>query len=207
MANEELKQRNLEHVMQTILEQCLRHGIENTTKEMVVRASGLSRASLDRYFVNKADGVVQMAEWAAKKIAQRNAYLEDMLCSGQYTGAQMVEQYLLAMKAEFCREPYIFVLIVELRSFVFRNCIDSVGVYRRLCSTLGNGDVLQRIFCAGLRDGSMSVALDIERGGVLQRAVPRFLCRSGADVQSHSPSESGGDRPVHPPYGASLQYA
>lgn len=156
MANEELRIRNLQRVLQTTYEQCLCHGIENTTQGMLVRASGLSRASIDRYFVNKTDCVLQTAEWLARRVHERIVVWSESALTGDSDGRELLRLYLGEYKAAYCRQPQVFVLIAEMKAFIYRNCPDPTAAYTMLSNALGSRALLEGILARGVEDGSLS---------------------------------------------------
>ncbi len=163
MTSEELKKRNLDRVLQTLFELCLRYGIDNTTKEMVARASGISRASVSRYFSSKTDSIMQMSEWIGSRLCRRNSHLGHEMASGQYTGAEMLMRYMDAVKTLFYETPNLFVLLTEIKTFLFRNCDDSQTAYKRVHDVFGSRAVLAGIFSLGMQDGSFPRSLDADR--------------------------------------------
>jgi AcrR family transcriptional regulator len=68
MANEQIKAQNIELVLNKTYHLFLKHGIERVTKEMIAHESGLSRRTIDRYFTDKTDCVLQVAEWVVRNI-------------------------------------------------------------------------------------------------------------------------------------------
>ena len=163
MTSEELKKQNMERALQSMYDLCLQHGIDNTTKEMVARASKISRATVDRYFINKSEGVIQMAEWLGNKLHTQNRHLETELASGKHTGAEMLIRYMDVVKDLFYKDPNLFVFVTELKPYIYRNCPETVPAFRRLADVFGHRSALNKIFLCGIKDGSLEPDLDPEK--------------------------------------------
>lgn len=134
MANEQLKLDNLECVYKNAYELFIENGIENTTKVMLVRRSGLSLATINGYFSKKVDCVLQTAIWASKNVREASILQHERLSVGNPTGYVRLENYLDALKALFFNNPKLFVFFAECRIFVFRNSADykrDAGILRQ----------------------------------------------------------------------------
>ena len=162
MANEEIRLANMEKVLQVAVALFIEHGIENTTREMLARSSGLSRRSIERYFPAKSDYVVQAAIWYAKVLAQR-LESEKMLDGDQYTADQVLKAFFAELKAELVEEPRIFVCFAEAKGFIYRNCEDRANDYQRLLDAIGWQRILQKIFEKGGKDGTLKSNHDPEK--------------------------------------------
>lgn len=157
MANEELKARNVDRALQAAAELILANGISGTTKEMIAKASGLSRKSLDRYFIDKVDCTLQTAKLIGKHVWDDvNApYYHALLTGGDFDGAQLLERYLFELKNLFVKDPRLFVFYTECEVYFSRHSADYVHDCTVLFETTGCLDVLEQIYRLGLRDGSL----------------------------------------------------
>ena len=164
MPNEEIRIHNIEHVLQTAYELFLVHGIEGTTKEMLARHSGLSRKSVDRYFVNKTDCVLQVAEWIGRRIrSEKNYFPREWFTDEKHVGADLLLRYMQNAKLLFVENPRLFVCRSEFKCYVFRNCVDFEKGYARLLNALGCRSLIEQIFRMGKADGSFRLGLDAEK--------------------------------------------
>jgi AcrR family transcriptional regulator len=173
MPNEAIRIRNIEKALETTYELCLENGIENTTKEMVARKSGLSRKSIDRYFRNKLDCVVQVAEsvLAGIRDEMRERYPDSLFTDNSYTGAELLKRYLVDVKALFLKDPRVFVLYSEFRVFVYHHGDYDTKEYVLLMDRLGNRNLRLKIYNLGVKDGSFPKDMDVEH-------EERILCDS-----------------------------
>jgi AcrR family transcriptional regulator len=163
LANEELKIRNLDHTLETTYKLFLEYGIDKTTKEMISRASGLSRKSIDRYFLNKTDCVIHVAEWLLQDIRMNigNRYPDSLFTDGKHTGAELLRMYMMDVKDLFMQEPRLFVLYAEFKVFVYHNCEDYEQGYTLVWNWMGNRRLRQKIYNLGKKDGSLPSGIDL----------------------------------------------
>lgn len=163
MANENLKAQNLEIVFSTAYDLFLENGIEKVTKEMVSRHSGLSRRSIDRYFVDKKDCVIRTAEWFLLRVrsAIGERYDDTMFTDGKYTGAELLRMYMVDIKRMFLNEPRHFVLYGEYKAYIYRNCGKHEQGYALLTDFMGSRNLRQKIYALGKKDGSLPSSIDV----------------------------------------------
>ena len=169
MPNQDVKERNIGHVLQTAYTLFLAHGIENTTKEMLVRASGVSRSSIDRYFPSKADWVLDTAMWVGANLQNTDLQLQTRFAKADYSGLAMLKIYMETIRDSLYENPRQFVLGMECRAFAYRNCANYETGCGRLYRALGASALLKQIFEIGGRDGSMRADMDAAREAVLTR--------------------------------------
>jgi AcrR family transcriptional regulator len=154
MANEEIKRKNVDLALQTAAELFIDHGIENTTREMIARTSGLSRKSIERYFPSKASYTVQAAEWLGRQLRQEvRPFSESMLSA--HTAAELLAFYLDDLKQLCLRRPRVFIFFTELKAFIYRNSEDSERDFTRFMDAAGYRKLLERIFRKGAEDGTI----------------------------------------------------
>jgi AcrR family transcriptional regulator len=164
MANEEVKERNLENVYQITHELFLEHGLEKVTKEMISKKSGLSRRTIDRYFADKTDCVIQVIEWSLRNIRMDvgSHFPDEAFTDGKHTGSELLKLYMNDMKDLFFSDHRLFVLYSELKIYVYRNCESYEQGYTLLCNWMGNRKLREKIYSLGKSDGSMPCDLDID---------------------------------------------
>jgi AcrR family transcriptional regulator len=154
MANEEIRVANMGNVLRTTIDLFLEYGIQNTTREMIARASGLSRRSTERYFPTKTDFVVQAAEWFGHDLYGRFQSVK-MLDSDEYTAIEILRAYLIEFKRLLVNDPRIFVCYAEFKSFLYRNSEDRYNDYMKFADAVGLRRMLQRLLERGAEDGTI----------------------------------------------------
>lgn len=192
MANENLKAQNLEIVLSTAYDLYLQHGIEKVTKEMISRESGLSRRTIDRYFVDKKDCIIKVAEWFLIKVrtAISKRYTVSMFSSGKYTGSELLRMYMIDLKRMFLEEPRHFVLYAEYKIYIYRNCEKHEQGYTLLTDFMGSRDLRQKIYTLGKQDGSLPANIDIyTEEAYFCESFFGFLSNLAISFGVHSPKE------------------
>jgi AcrR family transcriptional regulator len=164
MPNEEIKIRNVEHALHQTTVLFMRHGIEGTTKEMIVRASGLSRKSVDRYFADKRDCALQVARWVGINIWTyiNGHYPSVWFTNGEHLGIEILEMYLRDLKEIFMKEPELFVFYTEFKIFFSRNSDNYEKDYTKLLDTIGCRRLVEKIYRLGIRDRSIKKPIEPE---------------------------------------------
>jgi AcrR family transcriptional regulator len=155
MANEEIRLANIEIVLQTTMKLFLEHGIENTTREMIARASGLSRRSTERYFPTKSACVVEVAAWYGKKLREESLSAQ-LIDDHTHTAAELLKLFLYEMKQILIDDPRIFACYAEFKAYLYRNSEHRDQDYRRFADAVGSRDVLRKIFETGEKDGTVT---------------------------------------------------
>jgi AcrR family transcriptional regulator len=192
MSNEEIRERNLEHVLEVAHDLFLEYGIEAVTKEMISRQCGLSRRTLDRYFVDKKDCVIRTMEYYMVGIRKgiMSRYTDEMFAGDTYTGADLLRMYMMDVKEVFLRDPRHFVLYSEYKLYVYRNCEDYEQSYSMLCNWLGSRGLRQRIYAKGRQDGSMPTNLDLYiEEEYFSESFFGFLANLALSMEQHSLEE------------------
>lgn len=155
MANEEIRLANIETVLQTAINLFVENGIENTTREMLARASGVSRRSTERYFPSKTDYVLQASVWFAKALAE-NLRSVRMLKKGTYNADEILRTFFEELEQALLKEPRIFVCFAEAKGYIYRNCENRDVDYKNLLEAIGWRRILQKIFEKGEQDGTLN---------------------------------------------------
>jgi AcrR family transcriptional regulator len=156
VANEEVRIKNIELALETAAGLYLENGVENVTREMISKASGLSRKSLERYFPDKTACVVTTARWMGKRLNER---LEEDAASqsdGPCTAAKRLEGYFDSVYRIFSSDPRFFILYMEIKNYIYRNSQDPVEDYGGAMLALGWLDKLRQIFKQGEADGTVT---------------------------------------------------
>jgi AcrR family transcriptional regulator len=151
MANEEIRQANVEIVLQTAITLFIENGIENTTREMIARASGLSRRSTERYFPTKTECVVQAAEWFGRQLYEKSG-TRKMLQNPESLGSDILRSYLEEVKGILLKEQRVFACYAEFKAHLYRNSEHRDVDYRRFAEAVGCRKMLQSIFERGRED-------------------------------------------------------
>lgn len=162
MANEEIRRANVEKVLQTAIDLFVEHGIENTTREMLARASGLSRRSTERYFPAKTDCVVQASQWFARALFE-NLESTKMLEDGSHPADEILRTFFEELKHSLLKEPRIYIGFAEVKGYIYRNCEDRSTDYQNLLEAIGWQQVLQKIFERGEQDGTLQCQFSPEK--------------------------------------------
>lgn len=160
MSQEELRQQNIQLVIEKALECFLEQGIEKTSVGEIARRAGLTERSLFRYFKKKTDIVLAAAYlYWNRVIAKMEAHLPE---NGEpRTGLEDVGMLLMAYSHLFLEDPngIRFTLDAEL-------VLDAAGKNRQIKNRppvpyeSSNGPVARAIR-KGLADGSISPDVDV----------------------------------------------
>lgn len=155
MANEELREQHMEKALQCATDCFLRHGVYLTTKEVIARESGLSRATVNRYWQTKADVVVDTLKYILEQVYGkiRNVYDENVHLSG----AEQLNKFFQTLEDIFVQDARIFVLFLEFKHFVFRDESLDKAKLEAAKQTLENRGSLVKILENGLKDGSLHI--------------------------------------------------
>lgn len=160
MSQEELRQQNIQLVIEKALECFLEQGIEKTSVGEIARRAGLTERSLFRYFKKKTDIVLAAAYlYWNRVIAKMEAHLPEN--SEPRTGLEDVGMLLMAYSNLFLEDPngIRFTLDAEL-------VLDAAGKNRQIKNRppepyeSSNGPVARAIR-KGLADGSISPDVDV----------------------------------------------
>ena len=162
MPNEAIKQQNIDKVLETAYECFLKHGIELVTMEMISRESGISRASLGRYFSGKRDLVFQTIRWIGKNYRTELAKKHVLTKVKSFNGLQKLSLFMEYGKMLYLEDSRPFILRSEFKIFVYRNSSDGSIEGEKLIEELEFRTILKKLFTEGTNDGSMLEGLDVE---------------------------------------------
>ena len=162
MANEKLKEQNLNHALETAFACFLKYGVEFVTREMLSRESGISRASLNRYWTNKTECIIQTSEWF--RCHMLSAFEKDKI-DDLLDGKNGLDQLRIFM--EWCKTLYsydsrIFALYTEFKVYLHRSASDIDPMEKQLVQAMGFRPLVRKIYQKGIADGSISLHFDIE---------------------------------------------
>jgi AcrR family transcriptional regulator len=193
MANEEVKMNNLGNVLSINLRLFYEHGIENVTKEMVAKESGLSRRTIDRYFNNKTELVIHTLEWNMlniQNISKEEKYSDEVFTDGNHKAIDLLRMYMNDIKELFLKEPKQFVLYSEVKSYVYRNCTSKEQEYTLFANKLGNQKLRKKIFNFGMEDGTIKfkAPVDVEEEYFCESFFG-FLANVALSYSLHTPEE------------------
>lgn len=162
MANEEIRLANIETVLQAAINLFIENGIENTTREMLARASGVSRRSTERYFPSKSDYVIQASEWFAKSLSEDLESMK-MLEEGNHAADEVLRKFFDELKSSLLKEPRIYICFAEAKGYIYRNCEERAAHYKNLLEAIGWRRILQKIFERGEQDGTLKCQFGPEK--------------------------------------------
>lgn len=190
MANEALREQNLNHALETACSLFLQYGIEGVTKEMLARASGLSRSSLDRYFTDKVDCVLQTASWIGTNLFEQENLSNELLSDHMKTGIELLERYMELIKELYLDRPEYFVLSLEFRTYIYRHCDNYEEGYAKLHRALFEHTIVYKCYERGVQDGSMSPTLNsAEEARYFSEAYLGFLANLALGVHPSNQRE------------------
>ena len=187
MPNEEVKKQNINKALETACGCFLEHGIEMVTMEMISRESGISRASLGRYFSGKKDLVFQTITWIGRTYRE-GLEKRGLLKKGNgLNGLQRLRLFMEYTKLLYLEDPRAFILRAEFKIFVYRNIENGAAEGERLIEDLEFRSVLRKIYAEGIADGSMVEGIDIEQ-------ETKFFCEAYFGFFADSASSGQEDR-------------
>jgi hypothetical protein len=151
----------------------LTEGIEGTTKEMIVRATGLSRKSIDRYFENKLDCALQVARWVGVTVWKNinEHFPKTLFIDELYPASSILEMYLMDLKKIFMKDARLFIFYTEFKIYFSRYSDDYEKDYAKLLETIGCRKLVESIYSLGIKDGSMHKDIQPE-------SEAEYLCRA-----------------------------
>lgn len=161
MPNEELKRQNIDRALETACTCFQKYGVEFVTREMISRQSGISRASLGRYWVNKTDCVLKTAEWFRQHMHE---LFSSQFPVGSWENKNGIERLRSLM--EWCRDlyredPRLFSLCTEFKVYLYRSAPEMGESKKLLACALGFRSLVRKIYDQGIQDGSIAIRFDI----------------------------------------------
>lgn len=154
MANEEIRLANIETALRSACALFIENGIYNTTREMLSRASGISRRSLERYFPSMTDCVVQTAEWFGREVYE-NLQAVELLEKKNVPACKIFRFLFDDLRRIYLKEPRIFACYAEFKAYLYRNSEQRDVDYRKFMDAVGFRIILKRIFELGAKDGTV----------------------------------------------------
>jgi AcrR family transcriptional regulator len=191
MANEELKAQGLEKALHTAYELYLTHGIDQVTKEMIAKESGLSVRTVHRYFADKTDCITQVIRWAFQKdqVEFDEKYDDALFNSGKYTAAEILRMYMTDVKNFFLDDPRRFILYTDYKLYTYYNR-DEFAKIDRSMERVSDRRIQEKIYELGQRDGSFSPDLDFcTESSYLTASFFGLLTNLSISFFAHSRSE------------------
>jgi AcrR family transcriptional regulator len=155
MANEELKRQNLQRALEAAYQCFLEYGIEKTTQNMIARRSGVSLRSVSRYFTDKVDLAVQVAQYVGRKMSGASQVDPKELEKSGKTGIELLKDYMERLKEQALEHPEGYALRQEYMLFILRNHLPYEKYKARLEMSFGGRPVLGEIFRIGRADGTI----------------------------------------------------
>ena len=119
MQNEELRKVNKALASETAMRCMIEHGIFKTTKDMVAKRSGLSTASIARYFPTKDSMVEAAAEYVTLENAEH--FHIDKKAFDKLSGKEQYRHLAANILNSFIEYPEPFILCSEMIMYAYRN--------------------------------------------------------------------------------------
>lgn len=171
MPNEEMRQKNIACALETAYSCFLENGIQSVTRFQISKKCGVSISSLNRYWKNTTECVLQTAEWFC---LHTKSLLEEHCSVGAWnekSGIEQLQNYMEWCRDLYHREPRLFALFVEFRVYLYRSTDISDEKRDRFAQMLSIDPIIMRIYERGIGDGSIRQLC----GGDLE---PIFLIKS-----------------------------
>jgi AcrR family transcriptional regulator len=153
LANEAIRVANIETVLAAAAKLFIENGIENTTREMIARSSGVSRRSTERYFPTKTECVVRTVEWFGKKL--NSEFETNNMFDGGHKASEILMVFFQEMKKILHQDTRIYAVYAEFKAYLYRNSDDRENDYRRFMDAIGARHELEKIFKLGEVDGTV----------------------------------------------------
>ena len=161
VANEIVRQMNIQNVLQQAMELFTENGIENTSMEMIARASGLTLRSIQNYFHTRNDLYVSLLK---RSYALEIEEMKDFFGSKGYqskTGAERVISIISASFNEAIEHADTIFCTVQMQHILSRTA-DEENPAQLTGNWLYLMDRLQSAFDTGIADGSINQAMENE---------------------------------------------
>jgi AcrR family transcriptional regulator len=153
LANEAIRVANVETVLEAAIQLFIEYGIENTTREMIARASGVSRRSTERYFPTKTECVVKAAEWYGQKL--NDNFRTRTMFDGTHKASEILMTLFQEIRGILVKDTRIFAMYAEFKAYLYRNSQHRDQDYLRLMNAVGARRELEHIFILGQKDGTV----------------------------------------------------
>ena len=162
MANEEVRERNVEHVMMTAFECFKEYGIEKTTINMVAIKSDISLRSINRYFSNKADLVISAFEWFGRYVEGKYKFDIEKLKTSTKSGAELLTDFFSYIRKTFAEVPRIYSMQNEFNLYACRSELAKTEKFEKARYSISARLPLKMILERGLSDGTLNVPYSIQ---------------------------------------------
>jgi AcrR family transcriptional regulator len=153
LANEAIRIANIETVLENTVKLFIQRGIQNTTREMIARASGVSRRSTERYFPSKTECVVRAAEWYGNKLNKQ--FETRNMFDGTHQASEILMAFFQDLRKLLVEDSRIYAIYAEFKAYLYRNSDNREVDYRRFMDAVGARRELEHIFILGLADGTV----------------------------------------------------
>ena len=163
MPNEEIKKQNIDKALETGCECFLARGIEKVTMEQISRESGISRASLGRYFLGKSDFVYQSIKWISRKVHYEIEQSGFTKKDNSFTGLQRLRLFMEYTKDLYMRDPRIFILRSEFKVYLYRNIENVTNESNKMIEDMEFRALVRNIFNQGIEDESIQKNLNVDK--------------------------------------------
>lgn len=161
MANEIVRQMNIQNVLQQAMKLFTENGIENTSMEMIARASGLTLRSIQNYFHTRNDLYVSLLNRSyALELEEMNDYFESKGYQSK-TGAERVMSIISTALNEAVKHADTVFCIVQMQHILSRTA-DEANPAQLTGNWLYLMDRLRSAFDTGIADGSISQTMENE---------------------------------------------
>lgn len=162
MANEMIREQNVEKVLSTAYESFLSEGIEKTTQAMIAHKTGLSLRTVSRYFASKDEMVVLVAKYVLDAVkASPQTTAADLRAMGK-SGIELLELYFAHVKAAYLKNPSVYLLRVEFDIYFSRNKVFGNNMYDSVVAETNSRPMLHEIFIIGGNDGTIRCTSDVD---------------------------------------------
>jgi AcrR family transcriptional regulator len=171
MANEKLKEQNIQKVLEASMQCFLRYGIENTQMKDIASAAGVSIRSISRYFANKDELVVQVTQFHIALQKEREEELLAELQASEQPAIEKVRQYLLLIKQAFWNNYEFCIFLANSELYLGQtdtNQQTSLVFFDHFCYLT---HILRDFLNAGIEQGSITKITDVEMEA-------KMLCQS-----------------------------
>lgn len=162
MKNEEIRLENKKKTIDAALHCFMTRGIENVSQNMLSRETGLSLRSINRFFAGKDDLIIHAMEKLAEEMSAECAAAQACIEKENKSGIELLEAYLLGLRASFLKEPLKFGFKREVDVYLYRRSTERGDVYHRLARATCPRPILKKIMETGLTDGSIALMSDID---------------------------------------------
>lgn len=162
MSLREVREKNIQKVIETALQFFLKYGIENTKIVDIAEASGLTERSVFRYFDTKADLVFATAMHFFNHEVDLLTSFWDEVDKGGENGREKVYQVLLAYAMLFFDKRESLIFIQEAEIYLYRANILNHVHKSPIESYKSKNGPLSMAICEGIEDGSIKESHNLE---------------------------------------------